>query len=361
MQLVRNSLLFCVLLLLFACKKKKSEDTVEDQIVQQPTIAIKGADISFLPVIRQSSLVLYNRQNKQEDMLNTLLNNGVNTFRIRLWYQPISSASSFYEVKALAQEIKSKGGKVLLTVHYSDSWADPGKQTKPSAWTNLSIGQLNDSVFEYTKRVVQEIQADYIQVGNEINFGLLWPEGSISNTEQMKMLVKTGVRAVRLFSKAKIILHHAGHTNALTFCETFKDVDYDIIGISYYPQWHGRDLAGFETNLKKISEQSNKDVLIAEMAYPFTLGWSDYTNNVLGLSSQILPEYPASEQGQKDFLLKMKSIVKACPRGIGFCYWGGEWVAYNGPTASNGSSWENQALWDFQFKAVPAIEAFKDE
>ena len=99
-------------------------------------------------------------------------------------------------------------------------------------------------------------------------------------------------------------------------------------------------------------------MIIAETAYPFTLGYNDYTNNILGLANQLVPTYPATNQGQMEFLLAIKNLVKQNSRGLGFCYWGAEWVAFRGPTATNGSSWENQALWDFNNNALPVMDAF---
>jgi arabinogalactan endo-1,4-beta-galactosidase len=110
--------------------------------------------------------------------------------------------------------------------------------------------------------------------------------------------------------------------------------------------------------MNTLGQHYNKKVLIAETAYPFTLGWNDYTNNIVGLDSQIISTYPATQSGQKDYLLAIKNLVKQSSNGIGFCYWGSEWVAFRGPTATNGSSWENQALWDFTNNSLPVMDAF---
>lgn len=349
---------FLLLLFLFSCSPDSPEPTPSP--VNPTDLEIKGADLSFLPEVRKSGIVLNNGSNQPEDMLATLKNAGVNTVRLRLWKNPEGSTSDFNSVKLLSSEIKSKGMKVMITMHYSDTWADPGKQEKPQIWKALNFQQLQDSVFTYTKKIATEIRPDYIQIGNEINNGLLFPEGNISNSTQTKLLLQKGIKAVRETNPStKIILHYAGHENAAAFFRTLSDLDFDIIGISYYPKWHGKNLAELQNNLTITSNALNKAIFIAETSYPFTFGWNDYTNNEIGDASQILPEFAASETGQKEFLLKIKTIIKDVPKGIGFCYWGGEWISYRGKTAADGSSWENQAFWDFNNKALPVISVYK--
>ncbi len=354
-------LIFFVALLSNSCNKSSGPTPTPPPVVVTKSLTIKAADGSFIPQIRNNNLVAKNVAGQPEDMLTTLKNEGFNTIRLRLWKDPSTALSSFNEVKTFAQEIKSKGMKVWLTVHYSDTWADPGTQTKPATWAGATFAQLKDSVYVYTKKIIAEINPDIIQIGNEINGGLLWPDGKSNNLPQMKELIAQGIRAVREQStQTKIMLHNAGIDDATFFFTNMSTLDYDIMGLSYYPFWHGKDLTLVQTTLNTLGTQFNKDIIIAETSYPFTLGFNDYTNNIIGLNSQILPEYPATEQGQKDFLTRMKTIVINSSRGIGVCYWGAEWVAFKGPLSTNGSSWENQALWDFNNKALPAISVFKD-
>lgn len=174
-------------------------------------------------------------------------------------------------------------------------------------------------------------------------------------------MIKQGVKAVRDNApNTKIMLHYAGHEYAVTFFSQFTSVDYDIIGLSYYPIWHGKSIDALQNNLNAIGTQFNKDIVIAETSYPFTFGYNDYTNNIIGSANQILPEFAATPAGQLQYLQKLKSVISAAPKGIGFCYWGGDWVAFLGPTSTNGSSYENQALWDFNNTALPALGVFKD-
>jgi arabinogalactan endo-1,4-beta-galactosidase len=251
--------------------------------------------------------------------------------------------------------------KVWLSVHFSDTWADPGNQAKPAAWNGISFSRLKDSVSVYTKKIVTEINPDYIQIGNEINSGFLFPEGSLNNLNQLKELLTAGTQAVRANApNCKIMLHCAGYDVADYFFSTLSSIDYDIMAVSYYPIWHGKDLNQLKTVLTNLSSSKNKPVVIAEVAYPFTFDYNDFTNNIIGDNSQIISTYPATREGQKNFLLQVKNIINAIPRGVGFCYWGAEWISMYGPTATNGSSWENQALWGFDNKALPVIGVFRD-
>lgn len=344
-----------ILFLLISC----SRNSQENEIIPAKTLEIKGVDLSFLPEVRSSGIAVYNAQNVKEDMLTTLKNAGVNTIRLRLWKNPTLTTSNFETVKNLTKEIQNKGMKVLLSVHYSDSWADPGKQTKPAEWNGFTFLQLQDAVYNYTKQIITEINPEYIQIGNEINNGFLWSEGNISNFSQFKTLLQKASSAIRQTNaKTKIIIHFAGHEDANSFFSKIADVDYDIIGLSYYPMWHGKSLTTLQQNLETISNTQNKPIFIAETSYPFTLNWNDNTNNIIGLNSQILAEFPATETGQKDYLNKIKSIVTAVPKGIGFCYWGTEWISNVGEKPYT-SPYENQAFWDFNNKVLPVLEVYK--
>ena len=342
--------------LVWACKKENEQPiAVNDDF-------IRGADLSFLPEIEQVSAIFYNADNIPGDCLSILKKSGCNTIRLRLWYRPASQHSSIDEVVEFAKKIKLQNLKILLNIHYSDTWADPGQQTPPAAWKDIGGQILTDSVYIYTRRVVSLIQPDYVQIGNEINGGFLWETGRINNTNTFIALLKSGIKAVRdQNTNTKIMLHYAGTSGAVDFFTVLKNnaVDYDLAGLSYYPIWHGKSLDIVQTVLTEINALTKKPVMIAETAYPFTLAYNDYTNNVLGLSSQIIPEYPATPAGQLSFMQALITRIKATPQGAGFIYWGGEWIAYKGAASTSGSPWENQALFDFNNKSLPVMEVFK--
>lgn len=354
--------LFALLAIQFGCSSSDSPDT--PPVVDPPVVAddfIRAADISFLPEIESAGTVLTNN-GKAEDMLTTLKNAGCNTIRIRLWKNPAGGHSGLTEVKALAARIKQAGLKVWLTVHYSDTWADPGVQTTPEEWKNLSFADLKTAVATYTTTIITEINPDIIQIGNEINSGLLWPQGHLINQEaQCIDLLKTASTTIRSKApKTKIMIHYAGVKAADTdwFFGKVKTVDYDYIGLSYYPVWHGKDLAVVKSTIDALGSKFGKKVIIAETAYPFTLGYNDWTNNIVGQADQLISGYPATPEGQKSYLLAIKSLLKSSQSGIGFSYWGGEWIAFKGKEATNGSTFENQAFYDFDNKALPVLQAF---
>ena len=299
-----------------------------------------------------------------QDPLLTLKNAGVNYIRIRLWNNPSNGHSNLSEVKQLATKVRNHGMKVWLTVHYSDTWADPGNQTKPIAWQNLNFSDLKSAVSVYTTQVVTEIKPEIIQIGNETNDGFLWPEGKLSTNETQYLdLTNIAISSVKTANSAtKIMLHFAGISNSADwYFNKVKNLNYDYIGISYYPVYHGTSLTDLKTKLTTLSQTYNKKIILAETSYPFTLSWNDWTNNVVGQSNQLVAGYDATASGQKNYILAIKSLVKSVPNGHGFCYWGGEWIAFKGNQATNGSTWENQALWDFNNNALEAIQAFNKD
>jgi len=292
--------------------------------------------------------------------------------RLRLWNNPSTIHSSLQEVMLFAKQIKILGLKFWLDLHYSDTWADPGHQSKPAAWAPLSLALLKDSVYQFTKTclnflIQNNAQPDYVQVGNEINVGFLWNDGKLANLADPNWvnfadLLKQGTRAIREVSPStKIILHLAGYDYALSYFQKLQTYspDFDIIGLSYYPWWHGMSLDVLKQTLQTLNTSFNKPIVIAETAYPFTLQWNDWTNNLVGLSSQLMAGYDATSAGQAKFLSDLKNLVRTSSTldHSGVCYWAADYVAYKGSTATDGSPWENLALFDFQFKALPALDS----
>jgi arabinogalactan endo-1,4-beta-galactosidase len=352
--------IFCLAALFVACSSDNNtpDNTPPDVVTEE---FIRGADMSFLPLIESEGTV-YKNNNAPEDPMVTLKNAGCNYIRIRLWHSPESSSSSFQEVKTFADRVRQAGMKVWITVHYSDTWADPGHQTKPQAWQSMNLAALKAAVANYTTEIMTQIKPDLIQIGNETNDGMLWPEGRLSQNEaNFKELATAGIEAIRAQStQTKIMLHFAGISGSDWFFDKVKDLDYDYIGLSYYPIWHGKSLTDLQQKMNTLGNLYNKKVIIAETAYPFTLGFNDFTNNIMGLNNQLIPAFAATESGQSAFMSSIYNTVAQSSHGIGFCYWGSEWVAFRGPTANNGSTWENQALWDFNNNALPVLTQFRD-
>lgn len=347
-----------VLALCIGCSKGSTTGNTEGIAL------IKGADLSFLPEIEASNIPFLSPNGIKNDMLTILKQAGCNTVRIRLWHSPTNGHSGFPEVTNFAARIKSAGLKVWLDIHYSDTWADPAHQIIPDKWKELDKETLKDSVYLYTYRAVSTIKPEIVQIGNEINNGFLGDFGSLSNQNNHPNfieLLKSGIKGARSGSPASLImLHFAGIEGSSWFFESLianNKVDYDLVGLSFYPYYHGKDFALLSSTLSKLKKNTGKKVLIAETAYPFTLGWNDNTNNVVGQNNQLMPGFSATPSGQKEFISALIKSIKSVG-GDGFCYWGGEWVAFKGPQAADGSSWENQALFDFNYKALPVLDNF---
>lgn len=355
---LKNIKYILIVSLFFSCQADNDMENSENQLISS---IISGVDISDYPKISSFNPTFYDENNNKISFINSLIQNGVNTVRLKLWVNPVNEHSSLKEVKQFSSELKSLGFKILITPHFSDTWAHPGQQQTPSDWAQLSFEELKNQVYAYTSHIMNEINPDYIQIGNEINTGILFPHGRITdNQDQFVELVKQGANAVRNSStNTKIILHCAGFQSSEWFFNIVNEVDYDIIGISYYPMHHGKSLNDLQTQLSNLSSNFEKEILIAETSYPFTLGWNDWTNNNLGYEEHlILPDYPASPQGQKDFIRDIKNLIFEVNNGIGFCYWGAERIAWDGETSINGSTWENQAVFDFNNKELPVLEEF---
>jgi len=359
--MIRVFYILITLLILTACKKAETNAPIQ---ASENATFITAVDISSYPEISNSNQTFYDLAGNQEDFLAILKDNGVNTVRLRLWVNPINEYSGFNEVRQFSNTLKTNGFKTWLTLHYSDTWADPAHQEPPIQWQGINFTQLKDSVSDYTKKIITAIQPEYIQIGNEINPGFLHPYGHISNNlQQFLALMNTAIIAVRKNSNdTEIILHYAGIEGSDWFFNQVNRLDYDIIGLSYYPIWHGKSLNNLQTKMQYLSETHDKKILIAETAYPFTLDWNDLTNNIVGLKEQlILPEYPATIEGQKQYINQIKTLTKEVANGIGFCYWGAELISWKGNQSTDASPWENQALFNYDNKALPVLNEFKNE
>lgn len=337
----------------------------------------RGMDLSF-----QSELETYNINYKDTDgntveLLDFVKSKGTNLVRLKLWHTPQNGENGLDDVKAYAQRIRSKNMDFLLNIHYSDYWADPSTQTPPAAWQNMSFSQIKIAVYNYTKDVLEQLKAQntlpkIIQIGNETNSGFLWDFGRVwdnfnDNWANYASLVSEAIRAVREVdtdNQTQIMLHYAGVEFAHIYFNQLLpfNLDFDIIGLSYYPQFHTKDLNTVTSKLNTLANTFNKAILMVEVAYPFTLQWQDNQTNFIGSLDQTLNEFSPTPQGQKAYLEWLITTLKNIPnnKGIGFCYWAPDWVAFNGneTTSTNGSSWENQCLFDFDHKALPALDTF---
>ncbi len=328
---------------------------------------IKGADVSMLPELEKLGAKFYDNDGTAMDELAIMKKHGVNWIRVRIWNNPeygIGGGGRTDEARALelAKRAKALGLKVLVDFHYSDGWADPNQQHTPHVWQGHSEQQLVKDVYEYTQKVVNDFKAqgtlpDMIQIGNEVKCGMLWPAGklpSLDNGAAFAELMQSGLKAVRDIDPAiKLMIHLPDGGDNKLYWQFFDQLimengvnDFDVIGLSYYPFWHG-SLDTLQKNMDAISTRYNKDVVIAETAYGFTLDNYDNESNHYAKSQELLSGFCATPQGQASGLRAVMDHVNNIPdkHGLGMFYWEPDWIAYPGAGWKDGAgnNWENTA------------------
>ena len=241
-----------------------------------------GADISFLPELENRGMKFYDLDGKQKDAIQILKDHGMNYVRLRIFndpardsgYSPKKGFCDLDHTLQMAKRVKAAGMKLLLDFHYSDYWADPQHAYMPAAWRGKSITALKLAVYDYTKMVIQSLKdqgtaPEMVQIGNEINHGMIWPDGHISNLDSLAQLIYAGIQGVKAVSPSTAIMIHIALGGQNDESRFFLDnmitrgVPFDVIGLSYYPRWHNR-LADLEYNLDDLSRRYNKDVIVVE-------------------------------------------------------------------------------------------------
>ena len=259
------------------------------------TKLIIGADISTLPEVEEQGGKFYD---KGDEVLldDCLISHGYTSARIRVWNDPYNKEGTGYgggtcdrdKMLTLAKRVKGKGMSLLLDLHYSDFWCDPARQGIPKAWKGLSLDEMCSALYDFTKNTLRAfieagVEPEYIQVGNEITHGMLWDMAKLDRSseaafeqsfDRLAKLIAAGTRAVRDISKAKIVIHLEQSGKNALWREWFdaaakRGMDFDIIGASYYPLWHGtpKEMCA---NMQDMISRYDKDVMIVETAYPFT-------------------------------------------------------------------------------------------
>ncbi|TDN36528.1 arabinogalactan endo-1,4-beta-galactosidase [Hymenobacter sp. UV11] len=311
----------------------------------------KGADVGWLQQMEATGYVFYNEQGQAQDCLAILKDQGINAIRLRVFVNPSDDKASGHcsppEVVAMAKRATDQGFRVMIDFHYSDTWADPGKQAKPAAWASHSFAQLLTDVYDHTLSTMTMLKAagvtpEWVQVGNEIPGGMLWPEGSTKNFPQLAQLITKGYEAVKAVSPTSKVIVHLDRGNDNAMYRSFFDQltqnggKFDVIGMSYYPFWLKQDYTASIANLRAnlldmVARYPGKEVVVAEVG-------NDYTN----------------VQNSFDMLLATQQAVRAVPqgKGLGVFYWEPE----------GAKSWSHYQLsaWGDDGKPSPALKAFQD-
>jgi len=369
---------------------------------------MKGADVSMLEQIERAGGKFYDEQGVQKDCLQILKDSGINWIRLRLWHTPVNDSDVLEGGRVISRAGEPKGGgnndlattlrlakrakalglKILLDFHYSDFWVDPEKQNKPAAWRNLHGTELEREIYRYTAQTLEafskaDVFPEMVQVGNELNGGMLWPDGKtwrdwpdekIGGDDAFAALLQQGVQAVRdadpragTGRRVLIAIHLAtGGDNALyrrVFDGLTKhQLDFDIIGLSFYPYWHG-PIDDLRANMDDISARYGKDVVVLETAYAYTIADADGFTNLFSAMNQKDGGYKATVQGQASMVRDVIDAVAQVPRnrGRGVFYWEPDWIPVRGVgwRTGEGNGWENQAMFDFNGRALPSLAVFK--
>ncbi|GAA1831991.1 glycosyl hydrolase 53 family protein [Luedemannella flava] len=333
------------------------------------TLSMLGADVSSLQRSLDLGQTYYNASGTAQNPYDILKSRGVNYARLRVWNNPASGYNNKAKVLTQAAAIKAKGLKLMIDFHYSDTWADPGKQFKPAAWSSHNISQLQTDVYNYTLDVCNSLKAqgttpDSVQIGNEINVGMLWNEGKVVNNDftNLSLLLKQGYNAVKACNGSTQVIIHTANANSMANARWFYDgikakgVNWDITALSYYCMWHG-DLTNLYNVIADVKARYGKSVILAETAYPFTLSNADSQANSVNTTCS---GYAATWAGQGTNFTHVQNTARNAG-AIGVFYWEPTWVARAGngwdPANINGTGneWDNMAIFNWTGQLNPNI------
>ncbi len=358
-----------------ACSDNDSSDNDDEVETETPISFYYGADLSYVNEMEDCDAAYKNSNGAVQDPYAIFKNEGANLVRLRLWHNPTwTNYSNLQDVKQSIQRAKNQGMQVLLDFHYSDTWTDPEQQQIPAAWLSSidDTPALGNLLYNYTYSTLLELSNEgllpkIVQVGNEINPMILqdgeleWPIDWARNS----YLINKGIEAVRAIAEdenkeVEVMLHIAQPENGLWWFEQATDngvTDFDWIGLSYYPIWSDYSLDNVQTPLTTLINTYNKKLMIVETAYPFTMENADSANNILGPDT-LVNGYPASQQGQLDYLNQLKLKIKNAG-GQGLVYWEPAWVSTNCSTLwAQGSHWDNATLFDNDNKATLGMQFY---
>jgi arabinogalactan endo-1,4-beta-galactosidase len=334
---------------------------------------IVGYDISSLQEVEAGGRT-FSDEGTVVPLERILAAHGATHARLRLWVDPVPPHCGLPRVVSMARRVHDAGLKLLLDFHYCDSWADPGKQPTPARWLDQDVDTLAGTVYEYTRSVLHDLRdagtpPAMVQIGNEITTGMLWPQGRIyaygrERWDEFVVLLKAGIAAAKDSRPAdgelSIVVHiDRGGDNAGSryFLDHIleRGVEFDLIGLSYYPWWHG-PVSALRANVNDLAQRYEQRIVIAETAYPWTLeDHGEGVNMVTG--DTLLPAaFPPSIDGQRSFLLHLWSVLEHAPsdRGAGLMYWEPGWLPGVSLEPDTGNPWDNLTLFGPDGSALPS-------
>jgi arabinogalactan endo-1,4-beta-galactosidase len=309
-----------------------------------------GHDLSTVLQCEKSGVKYFDFNSESEPPEKIVAAHGANLVRLRLWVNPPAGFSDLSSVLEMAKRAENANLKLLLCLHLSDYWADPGKQSTPAAWAGQDFPTLSKTVAAYVTSVIAALQHQgtppfIVAVGNEISNGILWPTGSLSNTSQFTSLLKSGLAAVQRKGIASMLhINNGQDTSLVTF---FMDlmiantVSFDYLGLSFYPT-EGALLSDLQSSLATAAARYNKPIVIAEVDGYWTP----------------LPDGPNTQQASLSALLK---VVGAVPRGLGagVCYWESAWLSPGQAYPGEVNQYWNRALWNDHGMPLPALRCYE--
>lgn len=332
-----------LLLLLWSVSNAQAQNTSKNTFS-------KGADVGWLAQMEATGYKFHDTDGTQKECLQLLKDRGMNTIRLRVFVNPSNDKASGHcskdETVAMAVRAQKMGMRLMIDFHYSDSWADPSKQNKPAAWAKHSVAQLGQNVYDHTHDVLQALKKagvtpEWVQIGNEIPGGMLWPEGSTDHWENLALFLNKGYEATKAIDpKIKVIVHVDEGNDNKKFRKFFdnataRKVKYDVIGASYYPYWIKKDytttIDDLKNNLNDMVTRYHKEVMVVEVG-----GEYDKVQNT------------------KEMLEATIKVVREIPngKGLGVIYW----------EPQGEKSWSGYSLsaWQPDGKPSPALDAFKN-
>ncbi|MCM1537979.1 MAG: glycosyl hydrolase 53 family protein [bacterium] len=366
---------------------------------------IRGMDASAVLVEENSGVKYYNYEGEEQDVFMTLAQSGVNYIRLRVWNDPYDENGNGYgggnndvaTAVQLGRRATMYGMKVCIDFHYSDFWADPKRQHAPKAWEGMNLEEKCDALYAFTKESLTElldagVNVGMVQIGNEINYGM----SGETNADNVMELLHAGSRAVREISEAygtdiQVVVHYTridtnGEIDRLAAKLQEAGVDYDIMGLSYYPFWDGTN-ENMQEVVRNIQDTYGKKAMIAETSYCYTSEDGDGCANSFVGTNDLVEGYAATVQGQASMI---RDVCEAANEAgaLGIFYWEGTWIPVGEATADNspiweefgsgwassyasdydpedaglyygGCSWDNQAMFDFDGYPLASLNVFK--